>query len=833
MVSLPFFLTTLLFFFIQLNVSLHIHPNTNPKQYTLYYQSYHYKHNFLTPNENDNNIISIDNLNITINSLINITINHSIHLDFFNDTHWNKILQIKQTPNIESNYSHHNRHLLSAGKYYECPGNDIHCHSQSDGLLHCDVGYSSACTSPLTRHCKLPCHNPRYALSPVSMSWSEGVSYCLQHYGAIASIMSPYENQLASTVCPWHCWIGLKETSATTYINWHNGKKIGYTNWYPGEPNNDNRHGKDCGELYHEHNGLWNDIPCHRKRLVLCEHGRAQLIGNYIAVQTPKTYIDADNYCLQKYGTHLATLHSYWDNRQAKKACDAVGLIGSKNEECWIGLKGPFNKWADGVYAQGFLKFSNWYDKLEGNDKTRWRMILRLKDISKGYFKRSIRTDGLENPTNDEANTYSIIGQLNPDSYKNKIDGKYEFKLVFKDKSNGYETEIIWKQTSWIDSPSIDGFEPISMPGQTSSQCGMFSGLGKSDSGCSYLDGNGQYKGCWFNSVGTICSWRGGIPSYNWRVAKAETLYIYAPKGATDLCGVIHSDGKWYDKFCSQKKHFVCNAMSYAERLNPYVRHGLERAAYDKHYREWTGAKQLEHMKRVMKKNMEKDEETDMMSDPYKQQEQMQLKQKQEVNKQKWNDLRSKLEKQGVFKQYMQQGYFSPFNLNRVYGNDMRLSFPVHWWRGRRLIDNEYDSGEYYKCVLMGGNGMLYDMCVGFGGIEVMKYLFYKKKDVYVNGGDDLMEIENWKYKYILDDNDSKNGMMVYKFDSDIYNEIEYKMSYILKSDEKICLNGYICLKIMNDSDIEIEMIKIKNFDSLMFNFLNDDEWDEIVNKKK
>ncbi len=86
-----------------------------------------------------------------------------------------------------------------------------------------------------------------------------------------------------------------------------------------------------------------------------------------------------------------------------------------------------------------------------------------------------------------------------------------------------------------------------------------------------------------------------------WRPAKAETLYIYAPKGASDLCGVIHSDGKWYDKFCSQKKHFVCNAMS-------YVRHGLERAAFDKHYREWTGYKQLQHMKEVMKKNMEKDE---------------------------------------------------------------------------------------------------------------------------------------------------------------------------------------------------------------------------------
>ncbi len=75
------------------------------------------------------------------------------------------------------------------------------------------------------------------------------------------------------------------------------------------------------------------------------------------------------------------------------------------------------------VGARGFLKFSNWYDKQEGNDKTRWRMILRLKDISKGYFKRSIRTDGLENPNNVEANTYSIIGQLNPDSYKAKLMG--------------------------------------------------------------------------------------------------------------------------------------------------------------------------------------------------------------------------------------------------------------------------------------------------------------------------------------------------------------------------------------------------------------------------
>ena len=69
-------------------------------------------------------------------------------------------------------------------------------------------------------------------------------------------------------------WIGIHDKTTEgkfTYLS--NGRKIGYSNWYHGEPNND-LHGEDCVQIKYS-NGKWNDVPCHVKLSFVCQKIRS------------------------------------------------------------------------------------------------------------------------------------------------------------------------------------------------------------------------------------------------------------------------------------------------------------------------------------------------------------------------------------------------------------------------------------------------------------------------------------------------------------------------------------------------------------------------------
>ncbi len=71
------------------------------------------------------------------------------------------------------------------------------------------------------------------------------------------------------------------------------------------------------------------------------------------------------------------------------------------------------------------------------------------------------------------------------------------------------------------------------VPNQDTNGCTQFKGLAKTGGGSpTYLDGNGG-GGCWWNSVGSIREHRTGIPAFNGKTAKAESLYIFRPPGST------------------------------------------------------------------------------------------------------------------------------------------------------------------------------------------------------------------------------------------------------------------------------------------------------------
>ena len=161
----------------------------------------------------------------------------------------------------------------------------------------------------------------------------------------------------------------------------------------------------------------------------------------------------------------MATITGFWDNEHVRTACDKIGKGEGEQNQCWLGLRGPYQTWADGVYSMGYGKFSAWAKSKDGLDPNRWRLILRLKDVTKGYFSQDIRVSGVENPSDAEANTYSIIGSISPDEYKDTQDKKWEFKLVYVD-LDGEDRDIIWKQSSWLDARSISGYEAVEVPGQ-------------------------------------------------------------------------------------------------------------------------------------------------------------------------------------------------------------------------------------------------------------------------------------------------------------------------------------------------------------------------------
>jgi hypothetical protein len=140
---------------------------------------------------------------------------------------------------------------------------------------------------------------------------------------------------------------------------------------------------------------------------------------------------------------------------------------------------------------------------------------------------------------------YSRIGGISDPTAYTDTDGKYRFQLIFKRLDNGEDQVLEWRQTSWIEEPSITGFEVISVPGSGVGEGVAFTGLGLSSHGNCFIDGEGAAHAYWWNCVGSIAAHGGGIPGYDQKVAKEMTLYIYVQHS----CSALDIDG--YLTLCS------------------------------------------------------------------------------------------------------------------------------------------------------------------------------------------------------------------------------------------------------------------------------------------
>lgn len=96
-----------------------------------------------------------------------------------------------------------------------------------------------------------------YYCSVNPTTWQNANTSCSLYGGYLASIGSAEENTfLANILTLQSAWIGLNDVNDEGNFTWTSGEPLGYTNWYPQQPNNYGNNQDYCEML---NNGQWND----------------------------------------------------------------------------------------------------------------------------------------------------------------------------------------------------------------------------------------------------------------------------------------------------------------------------------------------------------------------------------------------------------------------------------------------------------------------------------------------------------------------------------------------------------------------------------------------
>lgn len=101
--------------------------------------------------------------------------------------------------------------------------------------------------------------------------FQEAQQVCVQAGGQLASPRSVAENEALQQIVTAEnkaAFLSMTDTKTEGRFTYPSGEALVYTNWAPGEPNN-NGQAENCVELFS--NGKWNDKSCAEKRLVICE----------------------------------------------------------------------------------------------------------------------------------------------------------------------------------------------------------------------------------------------------------------------------------------------------------------------------------------------------------------------------------------------------------------------------------------------------------------------------------------------------------------------------------------------------------------------------------
>ncbi|EPQ11172.1 Pulmonary surfactant-associated protein D [Myotis brandtii] len=100
----------------------------------------------------------------------------------------------------------------------------------------------------------------------------EARQVCAQAGGQMPSPRSAAENHALQLLLEAEnkgaAFLSMTDFKTKGRFTYPGGKPLVYSNWAPGEPNDENGN-EHCVEIFT--NGKWNDKPCGAKRLVICE----------------------------------------------------------------------------------------------------------------------------------------------------------------------------------------------------------------------------------------------------------------------------------------------------------------------------------------------------------------------------------------------------------------------------------------------------------------------------------------------------------------------------------------------------------------------------------
>ncbi|XP_049750672.1 pulmonary surfactant-associated protein D isoform X2 [Elephas maximus indicus] len=102
-------------------------------------------------------------------------------------------------------------------------------------------------------------------------SFKDVQQMCTQAGGQVASPRSAAENAAVQQLVMAYnkaAFLGMTDTKTEGSFTYPTGEPLAYSNWAPGEPNN-NGDAENCVEILT--NGKWNDKSCGEQRLVVCE----------------------------------------------------------------------------------------------------------------------------------------------------------------------------------------------------------------------------------------------------------------------------------------------------------------------------------------------------------------------------------------------------------------------------------------------------------------------------------------------------------------------------------------------------------------------------------
>lgn len=171
---------------------------------------------------------------------------------------------------------------------------------------------------------------------------------------------------------------------------------------------------------------------------------------------------------------------------------------------------------------------------LTGTLPLAWQLLVH-QDLPH-LFSSSTEDSFTENTNDPNGGAYMIVGDIDHNKTRYLSNGKYIFKLVYENAEYSSDADcgpawnhnvtLIWEQTSWLTSYSIEGFRPIDVPAGCTRSGLAFTGLGRSTNAAAVFDGDGSANRYWWNSVGVISLHQGGMPAFDVYLATKAKLYI-------------------------------------------------------------------------------------------------------------------------------------------------------------------------------------------------------------------------------------------------------------------------------------------------------------------